>query len=403
MDNASRTVFGAFDGSVDARLVEAALPSPTTLRTASLSDGVENIMVALDEARPEIVLVGCSGHSAVALSVIEKARQRPANCVVVVLYTGSPNGFMEHAFGAGADDLIVLPQSPQSLEFALQKAVARHRRKTTDAAPLGSIICIVGPKGGTGKTVTATNLGVALALGGKKSVIVDIDLQFGDVGIALGLTPDRTIYDLAVSGDSQDRVGIEHFLVEHRSGARAMLAPTRPDQADAITVELIRAVLGNLRVGHDFVIIDTPPAFSPEVITAIDEATDLCVVGMLDALSLKDTKIGLETLGLMGYARETVKLVLNRADTNVGISQDDVAALLGRRPDILVPSDRAIPRAITDGLPIVMADERSGPARAYTKLAALYLKEQRELRAGDLAVSTGPTGRRALFTRKGRS
>jgi pilus assembly protein CpaE len=206
-------------------------------------------------------------------------------------------------------------------------------------------------------------------------VIVDCDLQFGDVGIALGLQPEKTIYDLRISGSDLDADRIEQFLTPHSSGASALLAPLRPDQAGAIDPDFLRQIFPLLRSRHDFVIVDTPPAFSPEVIASIDSATDLCVVGMLDALSLKDTKIGLETLALMGYDPHSVRLVLNRADTSVGISEKAVKAILGRRPDVFVPSDRAVPRAITDGQAIVASSPKSGPAKAFYELANLYLAD----------------------------
>ena len=110
-----------------------------------------------------------------------------------------------------------------------------------------------------------------------------------------------------------------------------------------------------------------------EVIAAVDASSHLCVVGMLDALSLKDTKIGLETLEEMGYDPKAVTLVLNRADSDVGITQSDVEQLLGRAPDVLVGSDRAIPRALTNGQPIVVAEPRSKAARSYAALAERYL------------------------------
>ncbi len=97
------------------------------------------------------------------------------------------------------------------------------------------MITVLGPKGGTGKTVTSSNLAVALALEDRSSVLVDLDLQFGDVGLALGLEPTKTIYDLATSGGTLDGDKVESFLAHHPSGARALLAPLRPDQAAAIT------------------------------------------------------------------------------------------------------------------------------------------------------------------------
>ncbi len=151
-----------------------------------------------------------------------------------------------------------------------------------------------------------------------------------------------------------------------------LVAPTRPDHAGAITTEFLRDVYAALRSTHDYLIVDTPPGFTPEVIASIDSSSHVCMVGMLDSLSLKNTKLGLETLELMGYDRERTRLVLNRADSRVGISRDDVVAIVGRKPDVFVPSDRDIPRSVNEGKPIVLAGRRSEAAKAYRQLASLY-------------------------------
>jgi pilus assembly protein CpaE len=96
------------------------------------------------------------------------------------------------------------------------------------------------------------------------------------------------------------------------------------------------------------------------------------MVGMLDSLSLKNTKLGLETLELMGYDSERVHLVLNRADSHVGITHDDVQAIVGREPDVLVPSHRDIARSVNAGAPIVLAEGRSEAAKAFRALAETY-------------------------------
>jgi pilus assembly protein CpaE len=204
-------------------------------------------------------------------------------------------------------------------------------------------------------------------------VLVDLDLQFGDVGLALGLRPDKTIYDLARSGGSLDEDKLDAYLVRHPSGLRVLLAPTRPDQASAVTVDFLRDVFTTIRSMSDYVIVDTPPGFTPEVIAAIDASSDVCIVGMLDSLSLKNTKLGLETLELMGYDPDRIRLLLNRADSRVGISQDEVAAIVGRVPDVLVPSDRDIPRMLNEGMPIVSAKSDSEAAQAFRSLGNLYL------------------------------
>jgi pilus assembly protein CpaE len=392
-------IFLALDERVDYDAVRGVLPAGAPVRVAPLDEAAARMPALLSAEQADVVIVGCGDYSERALRAIEVATGDRAGAPVVVLYAGSPNGFMEAAFEAGAEDLITLPLTTEEVTFALEKVIARRRgaSATGTSAPM---ITVLGPKGGTGKTLTSCNLAVALASEGKRAVIVDLDLQFGDVGLALGLKPELTIYDLAMSAGSLDGEKVETFLSVHESGARVLLAPVRPDQAAAIKIPFLQHLFELLRTRNDFVIVDTPPAFSPEVIAAIDASSSLCVVGMLDALSLKDTKIGFETLHQMGYDPAETTLVLNRADTSVGISSDDVRQVLGRQPDVLVPSDQAIPRAITAGKPIVIAEPRSGAARAYTTLARNYISPS-ATPAGQSETGNEPgRARRSLFRKE---
>jgi pilus assembly protein CpaE len=150
------------------------------------------------------------------------------------------------------------------------------------------------------------------------------------------------------------------------------MAPTRPDQASSIKIELLRDIFAVLRGTYDYVIVDTPPGFTPEVIASIDASSHICMVGMLDALSLKNTKLGLETLELMGYDLQHVRLVLNRADSSVGITHNDVLSILGRAPDVLVPSHRDVTRSVNEGIPIVLSHKRAEASKAFRALAKIY-------------------------------
>jgi pilus assembly protein CpaE len=285
MSLAAQTFLVITDDSVSESGIRAALPSTTSIRFVSLHDALDSTAGLIEESAPSVVLVGCSSNPEWGLRVItEAANARPAR-PIIALYGGNPNGFMEPAFRAGADDLIVLPQPPDQLAFELQKVIARRRSPDSEAQP-GTIITVLGPKGGTGKTVTATNLAVALAEAGTRPIVVDLDLQFGDVGLALGLKPEATIFDLVTAGGSMDTEKVSGFALRHRSGASALLAPTRPDQAAVVSTAFLRDLFTVLRRSYDFVIVDTAPAFSPEVIVAIDASTHLCLVGMLVALSL---------------------------------------------------------------------------------------------------------------------
>ncbi len=366
----------AVDTGVDSHSVQSALAQVPGLELVGVISGLEESWRTLQETRPELLMVACAGYSDRALYFIDSAVKQEPERPVVVFATGSPNGFIRRVFESGAEDFLTLPEDPDRIRFALEKAIARRLgAAVASGIALAPMICVLGPKGGTGKTLVSTNLAVALAAAGGKPVLVDLDLQFGDVGLALGIRPDKTIYDLARSAGTLDTEKLDAYLMKHSSGARILLAPTRPDQASAVTVDLLRDVFSTLRAMSDSVIVDTPPGFTPEVIAAIDSCTDVCLVGMVDSLSLKNTKLGLETLELMGFDPTRISLVLNRADTRVGITREDVDLIIGRAPEIFIPSDRQIPISINDGVPIVLHEERSEAGRAFRALARLYSDE----------------------------
>jgi pilus assembly protein CpaE len=364
----------AMEEGVDVNMLRASLPEEGPVHIVGVVEGLDASWDVLQETPADMLVVACNGFSDKALYLIDGAvKQRPER-PVVVLYTGSPNGFVKRVFEAGADDIVSLPSDPDSMQFAIEKVMARRvGGQSGTGIATAPLICVLGPKGGTGKTLTTCNLAVSLAAMGQRVVIVDLDLQFGDVSLSLGIAPDRTVYDLAKSGGSLDADKIDGYLMTHASGVRLLAAPTRPDHASGITVEFLRDVYAVLRSAFDYVIVDTPPGFTPEVIASIDSSTQVCMVGMLDSLSLKNTKLGLETLDLMGYDRERIKLVLNRADSKVGITKEDVRAIVGREPDTVVPSDRDVARAVNEGNPLSVTKPRSEVATAFKGLAQSYM------------------------------
>lgn len=372
MARAVRTLV-AVDSGVATDLVNATLPQDPAIDIVGVIEGLDAAARALESTDCDVLVVACQGYSDRVLYLVESAVRQDPDLPVLVLADAPSSGFIQRVFEVGADDILVLPQPREALGFAIQKAIARRGGARIRTAALARMIVVLGPKGGTGKTLTATNLAVALQGAGERVALVDLDLQFGDVGLCLGLRPGKTIHDLATSHSALDADELRAAMVEHESGVRALIAPSRPDYASHVTVELVREIYTLLRDEYDAIVVDTPPGFTPEVIATIDMATDLVMVGMLDSLSLKNTKLGLETLDLMGIEADTVSLVLNRAHSRVGISDGDVEAVLGMKPDVLVPSDREIPRAINEGRPIVTVDPQSAAAAAFRQLASFYL------------------------------
>jgi pilus assembly protein CpaE len=398
-----RTLVSLDDG-IEEATVRAALPQDPTIQIVGILRGVEESWATLQETPTDLFVIACSGYSERALSLIGgTAREHPA-LPVVVLSQSSPDGFLNRLFEVGADDVVRLPESPERVRFALQKVVARRRAAAAASSDTdrGEMVCVLGPKGGTGKTVTTTNLAAALATAGNRVAVMDLDLQFGDLALCMGVRPETTIFDLATSPGSLDAEKLDAYLVPHESGARVLVAPTRPDQASVITVEFLREIYAILRATSDFVVVDSAPGFTPEVISAIDASTHACMLGMLDTLSLKNTRLGLETLELMGYENERVVLVLNRADSRVGISDDDVMRIVGRRPEIRVPSDVEITRSVNDGSPIVLSRPKSEAAQSFRRLAEAFMARATHVapEPADEAPVPKPAARRHLLARR---
>jgi pilus assembly protein CpaE len=385
--------FVVLDAGVNQADVERALPRDEDVEIVGIVNGIDEAWVKLHETSTDLLLLACAGQSEAMLSLIDNAVTERPRRPVVVLSHGSPNGFTRRVFAAGADDVIMLPVTSDEVLFALQKALARKAGSTEGTSfSRAPLICVLGPKGGTGKTLTSTSLAVALAEYGKSVALVDLDLQFGDVGLTMGLTPEQTIFDLVRTGGTLDEEKLDGFLMTHSSGVKVLIAPSRPDHAAVVSVDFLRDVYSTLRAMFDYVVVDTPPGFTPEVIATIDNATGICMVGMLDALSLKNTKLGLETLDLMGFPADNVKLILNRARSRVGISDEEVVAIMGREPDVFVPSDRDIPRAVNEGKPILIAKPQAEASVAFRQLAASYLLGEQ--------TSRNVTGKRRLLGRK---
>lgn len=389
----------ALDSEVDRSLIEALVardPRVQVLDYLELGGPVASGLGIGDA----LVVAVADYTSEVREFLTTAIRQHPARPVVLVCPVEG-NGHLGDVLATGVEDVVPLPAENGSrvnpeltrhLVFALEKALIR-RRGGHQAKPKTTqrVICVLGLKGGSGKTLTSANLGVALAREGVRVAVMDLDLQFGDLALAMGLRPERTIYDLVRSGGSLDAEKLDDFMVEHASGARVLLAPVRPDQAAVITVPFLAEVERLLTESYEFVVIDTSPSFGPEVIGAIDSSTDVVMVTMRDTLSLKNARLGLETLERMDYDRSRVKIVFNRANTNVGIEREDVLAILGRDVNVLIPSHRDIARSINQGTPIVL-DSASEAARSFRALAGLYLADPE-------TPADGPQqpGRRGMF------
>ena len=228
--NQSVRALVAVDEGVDHALVQSALPAhQPEIQIVGIVDGLEEGWSTLQETPTDLLIIACAGYSDRVLFLIDGAVKQKSDRPVVVFITAPPDGFARRIFEAGADDILVLPINSDEVGFALQKAMARKQgTAVATGVALSPMIVVLGPKGGTGKTVTSSNLAVSLAIAGNKVAVVDLDLQFGDVGLSLGLAPEKTVYDLVKAGGSIDGDKVDGYLAKHVVRCRG---PHGPDTA----------------------------------------------------------------------------------------------------------------------------------------------------------------------------
>ncbi|MBA3652663.1 MAG: P-loop NTPase [Actinobacteria bacterium] len=242
-------------------------------------------------------------------------------------------------------------------------------------ARVGQVTTVFSPKGGSGKSVVATNLAVALAERCSGPVVLlDADLQFGDDAVMLHMHPRHTISDVVESIDRMDLHQLKSMLAVHEpSGLLLLAAPVDPAMAERVTAADVGVILNLLRSFAAHIVVDTPSVFNDVVISLLDRSDDIVVVGGLDIPTIKNVKVGLQTLGMLEIPQNRIRLVLNRANSKVKLDVEEIERTLQLRAEALIPSDILVPTSVNRGIPAVLDAPRSGVARSLGQLAGVIL------------------------------
>jgi len=324
-----------------------------------------------------------SDHDAVLLWADDIARAR-ADLSEIRKHTGAPAilvapsvtpALIEAAGRMEVADVVVASQPSESVAFAITKAAQFKPSLPQASAPSrgsskGRIITVFSPKGGTGKTALSTNLAVALAHHqGLKTLLVDLDLQFGDAALTLGLEPSKTIYDLTALPGAIEPDKLRGYTTPHPSGLSLLAAPVRPEEADAIDEEKVAEILETARDTYEVTVVDTSPFFYGAMLAALEPTDQLMLLCSLDVPTLKNVRLSVQTLELLGFPSERINLVMNRFNPAIGITIDEVEVVLGRKIAFQLPDDPAVPLAINRGNPAVLSDSGSAFGQAALAMA----------------------------------
>ncbi len=353
-------------------------------------DGLPDLQEAL-EGHPEIEFIGASeqvfgsatslsgGHLQVVLHAT-CSTELPANEIagirehtrapIILLASGGSSALLEEALEADVADVLLLPQLTDNVVFSVRKASHSGRRAQGKTTPHGRLVTVFSPKGGTGKTVLATNLAASLAKHwGKRALLLDLDLQFGDAAIMLGMEPEKTIYDLVVAPGELDSEKLAGYTTRHSCGLDILPAPMRPEDAELVTEAKLARLLEVARESYDVIIVDTSPFFHGPMLATLDRTDELLLLCGLDVPTIKNVRLSLQTLELLSFPQDRIRVVLNRANSKVGMKKKEVEAALELKVRFEVPSDRAVPLSVNRGTPAVLSEAKADFSRAVREMA----------------------------------
>src|SRR4051795_6347706 len=361
---------------------------------------------------PDVVLMDINMPDMDGIATTEKlAAQVPTASVVMMSVQGEAD-YLRRSMLAGAREFLVKPFSSDELTASIRQVYTRERDKisrmaampsaagvpignssngTDDGGHDGQIIAIFSPKGGVGRTTVAVNLAVAAATElGKSVVLMDASFQFGDIGVLLNLNPkNKSIADLVPELEAGEPESLDTFVINHSTGIRVLLAPPSPEMAELITPSGVRRVLEALHRTHDLVIVDCTSWFNDTTLAILDAADVILTMLSLEITSIKNMRLFLEVAEQLGYADGKVRLVLNRADSTLGIRVADVEHSIGRRVDETIVSDgRSVVYALNRGVPFFLSNREAQVSQDILRLAKTLVGEPSATQVDDKSKST---------------
>lgn len=394
----SRIVLATASADFEARVQQAMDGGCTSLPLGPLPADPAALFAQLEDgSTPEVVVLDPGGEIEQGLELASRFDQQFSR-ISVVLVTELYLEIGLEAMRVGVRDMLHPDMEGLDISLVLRRAAEAAQLRAAELevvtavavsaspgyeGPVGRVITVVSAKGGVGKTTVATNLAVGLAGSALHStVLVDLDLQFGDVSSALDLDPEYALTDAVHGPASSDTMVLKTFLSLHRTGLYVICGPRSPAAADSVTGPEVARLLQMLAAEFSYVVVDTSSGLSEHVLAAMDQTSDLVLVTSLDVPGARGLRKELDALAELAMFPEARHLVLNFADRKGGLSVEDVEATLGARVDVALPGSSAVLESVNQGVPLLQ-----GPGRDP-------LRQQLRQLVDRFAPASEPVGKR---------
>ncbi|WP_138759390.1 AAA family ATPase [Modestobacter altitudinis] len=350
-------------------------------------DAEGGLAARLAEAgHPQVLVFGADVPLQRALHLATQLDVSGSGTDVVVVAPSDPDLWVA-AMRSGVRDVLGPDAGPDDVAAVLRRcadlARARAQATATEASSDRRVIVVASAKGGVGKTTVSTNLAVGLARSGTGStVIVDLDLQFGDVASALALVPEYTLPDTVHGAASNDPLVLKTFLTRHPSGLYVVAGSDSPAAGDAVTSEQVAQLVHTLSQEFQYVVLDTAPGLSDHTLTVLEKATDLVLLSGADVPGVRGLRKEIDVLTELDLLPARRHLLLNMWETDAALSMKDIETTIGTPLDLVLPRSSAVPMSTNTGVPLLQTGGRDPVAKGLQTLLSRFLPQAAPARTG---------------------
>jgi pilus assembly protein CpaE len=353
--------------------------------------GKEGIQLA-QELDPDVILMDINMPDIDGITATETIRQKNPFSQVVILSVQNDQNYMRRAMLAGARDFLSKPPTGDDLISAIRRAAEMSRSERAKSIPprgvpvpagtmaavpgfipysQGKIITVYSPKGGTGCTTLAVNLAIALSNEDTRVILVDANLQFGDVAVFLNEQGKNTILELAPRITELDPQTIEEIMIKHQtSGVHLLAAPQRPELAEKVSADQFSKVLEHLKALYGYLVIDTSPILTDVTLAALDASDIIVLVTTQDIPAIKNARLFLDLMHTMGVPKERIVLAINKYDRQISITPQRIAENFKQEVGAVIPTDeRFVLPSVNKGIPFILGNKTHPVSRGIFSLA----------------------------------
>jgi pilus assembly protein CpaE len=349
--------------------------------------------------RPLVAIFGPGMANLAGLAEVERFNRMRPEAGAILVTTELSTEVLQQAFRSGIRDVLGWPSEAGPLYESIGRVARSLIGLPPPPPPVDGprqpcrVIAVSSTKGGSGKSVVATNLATILARQATGPVVlVDGDLQFGDVAVMMRLEARHTMAEAVTARDRLDSTLLKTLLVRHEpSGLLVLPAPLEPTFSELVSPTDIACIIEVLRTFCAYVVIDTQAGLNDVVLAIIEKSDDTLIVASTDVPNIKDTKVGLQTLRRLGVDDGRLRLVMNRANSKVQLDMGEVEQTLGMKAEFRIPSGLVVPLSVNRGVPVVIDAPRSDVAHSFEELAGRFLAD--ELAPTPVKKSRGLFGR----------